>query len=627
MRHALRAAADGSSCGFRRADSGHWERLEARLHLHAGHDHGPGPAGAALTPAQVDYLNKLPLDSPRPFDAAHALHDDPIAPGGGGAPGPEFSAPSTTILDNGPSSNRVDIALVGDGYTEAQLPTYAAHAQNTLNAFFNQTPLSLYKSLFNVHRVDVTSNQSGVDNDPSPGVLRDTAMDMEFWCFGIERLLCVDPIKAFGYAANAPQFDQILALGNSTKYGGAGYSDLGTFAGGNGAALEIALHEFGHAFADLADEYDYGDGATYNGTEPGQPNMTKQTAAQIAASQTKWHRWLGSSGVGAYQGAGYHQFGLYRPTVDSKMRSLGRPWDAVNTEQLIVSIYKTVRPIDNATPVGTYNNTDAFFVDPVDPVGQVMRVLWFVDGALVPGATSTSFNPASLNLSGTHTLSARVFDNTALVRDPALREQYMTETRSWTLLDAQPPTVSAKAFDVDRPAMAARFTFTEDVGASLAVGDLALVNRTTGQVIGAPDLALSYDAATRTATFTFPGFAAGVLPDGNYTATLPAGSVNDGSGNALAADAALDFTFVQGDATRDGRVNLDDFNVLASNFGQSNTTFTRGDFTYDGTTNLADFAVLAARFGTIVPAAPSAGAAGDAGDADRADDPLDRLLS
>ena len=603
-----------------------WESLEPRLHLHAGHEHAPVASPHALTPQFVNYLNSLPIDSPAPFDVH--LHEDADIPRDADLPNGSASAPFTTILNNGPSSNRVDIVLVGDGYTSAEMGTYSSHAQNAANAFFNQLPFNIYRPLFNVHRVDVTSNQSGVDNDPTLGVSRDTALNMGFWCAGIERLLCVDVFAAQSFAASAPDVDQVLAMANSTKYGGAGYpgNDLGTFSGGNGSALEIALHEFGHAFADLADEYDYADGATYSGPEPLEENVSKLTAAPMAAAQTKWHRWLDLPEVDTFQGAMYNQFGIYRPTVNSKMRSLGRPFDPVNTEQLIISMYRTVRPIDAATPPGTYTNLSDFSVTPVGPIPS-MRIAWTVDGVTVPGATGATFNPASLNLSGTHTLGVRVFDITSLVRDPNARATLLTDTRSWTILDAQPPAVSGSSFDVDQPRMRARFTFTEDVGASLSLGDFTLVNLTTGQTVPTSDLTLAYDAATRAADITFTGFAQGILPDGRYRATLAAGSVSDGSGNALAADVALDFFFVQGDATRDGRVNLDDFNALAANFGQSGTTFTRGDFTYDGVTNLDDFDLFAARFGQQIATAGAGGPTSGLGSAERSDDPLDDLLA
>jgi hypothetical protein len=69
----------------------------------------------------------------------------------------------------------------------------------------------------------------------------------------------------------------------------------------------------------------------------------------------------------------------------------------------------------------------------------------------------------------------------------------------------------------------------------------------------------------------------------------------------MAADATGDFFFLRGDANRDRRVNLQDFNILAANFGQSPRTFGQGDFTYDGTVNLQDFNALATRFGTELP--------------------------
>src|SRR5829696_9436495 len=77
------------------------------------------------------------------------------------------------------------------------------------------------------------------------------------------------------------------------------------------------------------------------------------------------------------------------------------------------------------------------------------------------------------------------------------------------------------------------------------------------------------------------------------------------AGTSIAADHALNFFFLNGDANRDGRVNLQDFNVLAANFGQPNRTFSQGDFTYDGTVNLLDFNVLASHFGQAVAARAS----------------------
>ncbi len=137
-----------------------------------------------------------------------------------------------TVINNGPSGNRIDIVVVGDGYTQSELTNYQLHVNNILSGYFAQEPLASYINFFNVHRVDVISNESGVD-EPDYNIYRDTALDMTYNCGGTARLLCVNTAKAWDAASVAPDADQILALANSTRYGGAGYSDLATMAGDN----------------------------------------------------------------------------------------------------------------------------------------------------------------------------------------------------------------------------------------------------------------------------------------------------------------------------------------------------------------------------------------------------------
>jgi hypothetical protein len=153
--------------------------------------------------------------------------------------------------------------------------------------------------------------------------------------------------------------------------------------------------------------------------------------------------------------------------------------------------------------------------------------------------------------------------------------------------------------------------FSENVGPALSAGDLLLENLTTGLTIDPATMLVAYDAGANVATITFPGQPDQVLPDGNYRATIAAAGVTDIAGNALASDHVMTFFFLQGDANRDARVNLGDFNILAANFGQSGRDFTHGDFNYDGTVNLSDFNILAGRFGQVL-APPSPGATGPA---------------
>ncbi len=368
-----------------------------------------------------------------------------LRPSAGRALAPAASS-VTTILENGPVSRRIDLVFVGDGYRSTDLPAYAVHVQNALDALLAQEPYATYRTFFNAHRVDVISTDSGVDNDPTQGIYRNTAMDMAFWCGGTERLLCVNVGKAQAFAAEAPQADHVLAVANSTKYGGAGYtaSDLATFSGGNSSSAGVAIHELGHSLGNLADEYDYGGSTYYTGGEPAAPNVSVLDATAMAAAGTKWAPWLGAAGVGfdgpvsAFEGANYSLYGIYRPTWNSVMRSLFRPFNPPSVENLILEFYALVCPIDTSGVVGggPVGQSSVVYVDPVDPIGHPLDIQWSVDGIPVPAANQESLRIApllgSLGLSpGEHSLSVRVTDNTALVRSETARAARMTATRSW----------------------------------------------------------------------------------------------------------------------------------------------------------------------------------------------------
>lgn len=349
---------------------------------------------------------------------------------------------------DGLSANRYIFAIVGDGYQSAQLATYATHATQSLNYLFTVEPFKTYASYFTVHRVDVVSADSGVDNDPAQGILRNTALDMAFWCGGTERLLCVSVAKASQAANNAPQpWDQIIALANSTKYGGAGYpsSNLGTSSGGNGSAPEIVVHELGHSMGDLADEYDYGGPATYTGPERPESNVSIFSAPQMQSSQTKWWRWIGVNDaawdgtVDTYVGGYYSTAGVNRPTFNSKMRALGRPFNLPSAEALILEIYRKVRPIESFSPSNavTVTGRPTLSVTVLQPLNNPLAIQWTLDGVNIAGATGPTLNLATVSApTGLRTIGVRVVDNTPWVRDPVGRANRLTQTLSWTWQNA-----------------------------------------------------------------------------------------------------------------------------------------------------------------------------------------------
>jgi hypothetical protein len=407
----------------------------------------PGAAPARAEGGDPTEMEKVLYDAP---DAQGRLSGGmmmvPLEPPGSVAGA--FDATVIPIVENGPPSNRIDLIFVGDGYVESELDTYGIHVLNAFVALFDEEPFTTYQTLFNAYRVEVISNESGVDNDPTPGILRDTALDMGFWCNDIERLLCVSVSLAYQYANNAPDVDQVLAVANSTKYGGAGYttSNLATFSGGNGLATQVAIHEVGHSLGDLADEYDYHDGSTYAGPEVPERNVSALDASAMAEAGTKWANWLGDPGAGyggpvsTYEGARYYEFGIYRPTANSMMRSLGQPFNLPSAEGLIIEMYKIVDPVDDATPPGqTLAGTETVFVDPVDPVGHDLDVEWTLDGATIPGAGPTTLDLNELGLDlGAHELAVTVSDPTPLVRDETARATWLTRTLTWDVMVALP---------------------------------------------------------------------------------------------------------------------------------------------------------------------------------------------
>jgi hypothetical protein len=323
-----------------------------------------------------------------------------------------------TIVNNGSSGNRVDMIFIGDGYQASEVnSTYVTHIQSTLDHFFSTAPLARYNRFFNVHRVNVVSNQSGADR-PLDNYYVDTALDASYsWQGNVERCLYFNTTKANNAVAAAlagtgidTNDGMLLGTVNDSKYGGCG-GQWGVYAGANSAAQEIALHEIGHSFANLADEYFY-TSDDYNGPEPNAWNVTANPGSG------KWDRWVGYNDpdsdigpIGYYEGGMYNATGIWRPSDNSKMRALNRPFDAVGREKFINDIYQEVRPLDDwlVLSESVLENPSTLWVDTVD--ADVINVEWFVDG-LSRGILGEEVFLSALGLSrGDHIITARAYDS------------------------------------------------------------------------------------------------------------------------------------------------------------------------------------------------------------------------
>lgn len=156
----------------------------------------------------------------------------------------------------------------------------------------------------------------------------------------------------------------------------------------------------------------------------------------------------------------------------------------------------------------------------------------------------------------------------------------------------------ALTYQADAAKPTLRMSFALDVDpTTLSAGDLVLLNITNGQPLSTSGAAVSYDSNTRIATWQFSG----ALPDGDYRATLPAGSVSDTSGTPLAGDSLCNFFTLGGDANRDRLVDIKDLYILATNWQGNGKLFSQGDFNYDGKVDAADLGILSARWQQNLP--------------------------
>ena len=292
------------------------------------------------------------------------------------------------VQDNGPDNLKYNIVIMGDGYQNAELPTYRNQVTTFINAFNTAFGYGPCNNSVNFYRVDISSTDSGVDKPSpcyTPAINRATYLDTKYCSGGTQRCIGTSNfplVQATATAATA-NWDFVVVLVNDTEHGGCAWGDI-TF-NSTGAGFEnIVLHELGHAIGDLADEYEEFSN-TYAGGEPADVNLTTKTAR----ADVKWRdlilattpvptwdkpdcsvfsappaAWNGI--VGTYEGGGrMYTCGIYRPEPNCLMRSLGVNFCAVCRRQVqqVLQAFNT-GPNLSITPWGYFQSP------PVHPYWQ-----------------------------------------------------------------------------------------------------------------------------------------------------------------------------------------------------------------------------------------------------------------
>lgn len=236
-------------------------------------------------------------------------------------------------IGNKDITKAVDIVILPEGYTQAEMGKFVKDCDFFVKSLFSYAPYDRYRESFNVRGVMAPSAESGCTM-PGDHIYKNTAMRFSFWTFDSERYCMSTDNRDIRDLAGQVPYDQIYVLVNTEKYGGGGiYNFYCSSAASNNYSSDVIIHEFGHGFAGLADEY-YTDETGYDHmynlkVEPWEPNLTT-----LKDFSNKWGDMMDKDTpvptprkrqyvrtIGVFEGGGYEAKGMYSPYMDCLMKT------------------------------------------------------------------------------------------------------------------------------------------------------------------------------------------------------------------------------------------------------------------------------------------------------------------
>lgn len=260
----------------------------------------------------------------------HTIRPDDILIHGRGT---SHITPHKYLLKNGDEKDRIDVVILAEGYTGKEMDLFYKDAQKACESLFFYEPFKSMKNKFNIVAVASPSVDSGV-SVPREKRWKHTAFNSHFDTFYSDRYLTTNRVKAIHNALAGIPYEHIIILANTDVYGGGGIYNSYTLTTAHHPMFKpVVVHEFGHSFGGLADEYFYEDDVmtdTYPlHVEPWEQNITTRVNFS-----SKWEDMLKKDTpvptpvakkndykVGVFEGGGYSAKGIYRPVFDCRMRT------------------------------------------------------------------------------------------------------------------------------------------------------------------------------------------------------------------------------------------------------------------------------------------------------------------
>ena len=249
--------------------------------------------------------------------------------------GEQLVTPYVTLQQSADSSHCIHVAYVAEGYQQHEMKTFLEDCKTAMESLFQHEPFRQMQDRFNMVAVMSPSAESGT-SEPSKGIWKNTVLGTHFDTFYSDRYLTTLHLKRLHDVLAGIPYEHIIILVNTDHYGGGGiYNSYNlTYAHGD-RFRPVVVHEVGHSFGGLGDEYPYGDSDPmyFADTEPWEPNLTTKHDFN-----GKWENLVKVGKAGLVEGGGYLSKGVWRGFDNCRMRTNEEPEFCLVCKQALIRL-------------------------------------------------------------------------------------------------------------------------------------------------------------------------------------------------------------------------------------------------------------------------------------------------